>query len=221
MVPTHIYQLNSNRSRLGVFYSPKFAYFGTQHLPYATFAVVILTFFVCIPTLILLLYPFRFFHKFLSLFPINWHFLHAFVDSFQGSYKDGTEPGTFDSRWFSAVMLSIRAIGFVIYGITLSAMYFLYATIIMAMYLIAMINFQPFKKVAYLLTELFFLIFCSLVYSVIIGRSISGTEHNIYYAAMTLLVLIALIAPLVYISLICSWLLRRQWIITLVRRFKH
>ena len=126
------------------------------------------------------------------------------------------------SRWFSAVILLIRAIGFVIYGITLSAMYFLYATIIMAMYLIAMINIQPFKKVAYPLTEPFFLIFCSLVYSVIIGRSISGTEHDIYYAAMTLLVLIALIAPLVYISfLICSWLLRRQWIITLVRRFKH
>ena len=222
LVPTHIYQLNSNRSRLGVFYSPKFAYFGKQHLPYATFAVVILTFFVCIPTLILLLYPFRFFHKFLSLFPINWHFLHAFVDSFQGSYKDGTEPGTFDSRWFSAVTLLIRAICFVIYGITLSVMYFLYATIIMAMYLIAMINIQPFKKVAYPLTELFFLISFSLMYSVIIGRSISGTEHDIYYAAMTLLVLIALIAPLVYISfLICSWLLRRQWIITLVRRFKH
>ena len=222
LVPTHIYQLNSNRSKLGVFYSPKFVYFGKQHLPYAIFAVVILTFFVCIPTLILLLYPFRFFHKFLSLFPINWHFLHAFVDSFQGSYKDGTEPGTFDSRWFSAVTLLIRAICFVIYGITLSVMYFLYATIIMTMYLIAMINIQPFKKVAYPLTELFFLIFFSLMYSVIIGRSISGTEHNIYYAAMTLLVLIALIAPLVYISfLICSWLLRRQWIITLVRRFKH
>ena len=33
---------------------------------------------------------------FSTYFPTQWHFLHAFVNSFQGSYKDGTEPGTYD-----------------------------------------------------------------------------------------------------------------------------
>ena len=34
--------------------------------------------------------------------------LHVFMDSFQGCYKDGTEPGTRDCRWFSAVPFIIR-----------------------------------------------------------------------------------------------------------------
>ena len=100
LVPTQIHQLGSNRFVFGLYYSPSIVYFGDDHLPYATLAVVILTLFVSIPTITLALYPFQFFQKFLSFFPLNWHFLHAFVDSFQGCYKDGTEPGTFDCVGF-------------------------------------------------------------------------------------------------------------------------
>ena len=70
--------------------------------------------------MILLLYPFQFFQKILTFFSINWYSLRIYVDSFQGCYKDGTEPGTFDCRWFSAIMLLTRSFYFVIYGLTLS-----------------------------------------------------------------------------------------------------
>ena len=50
----------------------------------------------------------------LSLFPINWHFLHAFVDSFQGSYKNGTESGKFDCCLFSSAFLLIRPLMYII-----------------------------------------------------------------------------------------------------------
>ena len=132
----------------GLYYSPSVSYFGDQHLPYAILAIIITTLFVSIPIIILIFYPYQFFQKFLSLLPINWRFLHAFVDSFQGCYKDGTEPGTFDCCWFSATMLLIRLLLLIIYGFTLSITYFVYGLITILILLIAMINIQPFKKTA-------------------------------------------------------------------------
>ena len=107
LIPTTIYKLGSNEVQFGLYYTPTVQYFGNEHLPFAITAIIILTLFVSIPTLILILHPFQFFQNFLSFFSLNWHFLHAFVDSFQGCYKDGTEPGTFDCRWFSAIILVI------------------------------------------------------------------------------------------------------------------
>ena len=88
LIPTTIYKLGSKEVQYGLYYTPTVRYFGNEHLPYAVTAIIILTLFVSIPTLILILYPFQFFQKILSLFPFNWHFLRAFVDSFQGCVKD-------------------------------------------------------------------------------------------------------------------------------------
>ena len=96
MIPTQIYRLGSNVTTFGFYYSPTITYFGSDHLPYAILAIVIFTCFVCIPTLIFVIYPCQLFQKCLFAFPLNWYVLHALVDSFQGCYKDGTEPGTFN-----------------------------------------------------------------------------------------------------------------------------
>ena len=110
LVPTQIYRLGANSSTLGLYYSPSIHYFGDEHLPYAILAVIILALFVLVPTITLFLYPFLIFQKFLSLFPFNWHFLHAFVDSIQGCYKDGTEPGTLDYHRISVLIILIRLV---------------------------------------------------------------------------------------------------------------
>ena len=101
LIPTQIYQLGSNVSTFGLYYSPTVVYFGKDHLLYGILAVIILALFVGIPTVILILYPFQCFQTILSVVPLNWLFLRAFIDSFQGCYKDGTEPGTFDCRWWT------------------------------------------------------------------------------------------------------------------------
>ena len=84
-------------------YSPDIAYFGEEHLPYAILAIVVLCVFVLLPIALLFLYPFLVFRKFLSIFPGPWYILDTFVDSFHGCYKDGTELGTRDYRWFAAI----------------------------------------------------------------------------------------------------------------------
>ena len=222
LAPTQIYQLGSNRSTFGLYYSPTVSYFGDEHLPYAVLALVILAVFVCVPTLILILYPFRFFQKFLSVFPLNWHFLRAFVDSFQGCYKDGTEPGTFDCRWFAVIMLLLRLLLFTIYDLTLSMIFFVYAVITLIIVLIAMVNIEPFKKAAihYPSTDPIFFILLSLCYIAVLGRGFARNDS--YYYTMTVFTFSAGFVPIFYITYVIGfWLISKiSWIHLLVNTLR-
>ena len=216
LIPTQIYQLDSNISTLGLYYSPTVAYFGKEHLPYAILAMIFLMLFVCIPVITLLLYPFKSFQRFLSLFPFNWHFLHAFVDSFQGCYKDGTEPGTFDCRWFSTLMLLLRLVLFIIFTSTLSMMFFVYTVITLVIFLIVLINIQPFKKAAvrFPATDSTFMVLLSFCFIANIGRDIASRQEHIYYRFVASAALISAAVPVLYIaSFITYWLVTKvKWI---------
>ena len=217
LIPTEIYKLGSNTSTLGLFYSPTVAYFGEEHLPYAVLAAIILTCFVTAPTITFVLYPLQFFQRFLSLFPLNWHFLHAFVDSFQGCYKDGTEPGTLDCRWFSATKLIIQLLLFVIYGLTLSNIFFVYSIILLTVYMIVIINLQPYKKIAsnYIQTDLAFFFLLTFIYITTLGRECSSLVRNVrFHSILVVATLFVAIIPVIYtLFLIGSWIIsRRRWI---------
>ncbi len=217
LIPTQIQKLGSNERQFTLYYSPSVPYFGEYHLPYAIFAVSISTIFVIIPTIIFILYPCQFFQKILSLFPINWHFLHAFVDSFQGCYKDGTEPGTFDCRWFSVILLIIKPLHFLIFGLTLSSMYFVYATVVFTLVMILLINVQPYKKITskYPPTDLMFLFLFSLISIAILGRDHSDSEmYRCFHRIWVIISLILGFIPAIYAGfLIGMWLFsRRKWI---------
>ena len=211
LIPTHIYQLGSNKSTFGVYYTPSVEYFGHDHLPYAILALTLLALFVCIPTLTLILYPFQFFQKFLSLFPFNWHFLRAFVDSYQGCYKDGTEPGTFDCRWFATVMLLLRPLLFIIFGSTKSMTFFTYAIIILAMY-ITVINLQPFKTTAsrYPSTDTIFYILISICYIIILGKDVEDRDRTFYSTIAFFALFTSALVPIVYtVGFVGFWLVSR------------
>ena len=214
LIPTQIYKLGSNSTTFGVYYSPSIRYFGQSHLPYAVLALTILTLFVCIPIAIFILYPFQFFQKFLSLIRNNWHFLHAFVDSFQGCYKDGTEPGTLDYRWFSAIILLLHPFLFCIYALTLSGMYFTYAAILIACFVIAIINIQPHKVLSTFFSSanLILLLLLALFFVSLNGRTLVYTEKytNSYHTTFTGLALFSVLVPLLYIvHFILSWFTAR------------
>ena len=214
LLSTQIYQLSSNISTYGLYYSPTVVYFGEEHLPYAILAIFILMVFFGIPTIVLLLYPFQFFQRFLSFFPFNWHFLHAFVDSFQGCYKDGTEPGTFDCRWFAVLTLLLRLIIFIVFSLTLSMMFFVYAIIAVVICVVLAINLQPFKKAAvhYPSTDSTFMILLCIFFIANIGRDIASREIHLYYSTMTALAFTSAIIPVLYIALLVTY-----WLITKVK----
>ena len=89
-------------------YNASIPYLGPQHKSYFITAMIILILFNVLPMLLLFVYPTKAFQKILGYFPrFPWHFLHAFVDAFQGCYKDGTNC-TRDYRYFAGIYLFIR-----------------------------------------------------------------------------------------------------------------
>ena len=83
-------------------------YLSPNHIPYLVLAIFILLIFNLIPLLLLFFYPTKCFQHFLGCFPnVNWHPLRAFMDIFQGCYKNGTD-GTRDYRYFSALNFVLR-----------------------------------------------------------------------------------------------------------------
>ena len=104
------YARDSSGEKVGplkVYYNATVPYFSTEHLPFALLAIFLSTTFIVLPMLTLLLYPTRVFQRCIGCCSTRWHALDAFVDAFQGYYKDGTN-GTPDWRYFSGLYLIFR-----------------------------------------------------------------------------------------------------------------
>ena len=92
-----------------VLYSePKIHLLSKQHLPYLLCSVTLLVVFVFIPTLLLCFYPTKIFRRLLQCsLSLRWQqAVGAFIDTFQGHYKDGTS-GTRDYRAASSIHLIV------------------------------------------------------------------------------------------------------------------
>ena len=146
--PVAVYHLEFNNytSTRALYYAGNLEYFGEEHRPYAILAVVMLCVFVILPIAVLALYPFNFFQKFLSLFPFRWYILHTFVDSFQGCYKNGTEPGTRDYRWFSVVYFVCRILFLSIYAAARNMATLLTVSLVLMSLAILVAGLKPFKS---------------------------------------------------------------------------
>ena len=214
---TAVHELPANKIHYRIYYDANVELFRGSHIPYALLAVTLTTVFVIIPTLILILYPFRCFQKCLSYYQIQWHFLHAFVDSFQGCYKDGTEPDTHDLRWFSAYDLVLRLSLCIVFTLTLNALYFIYATVLILLVLIFLVNFQPHKSsVSYYTTiDITFLILLSLHYiTLILGiHAILRKGQQYYIYLICVLGFFSCVIPIIYLIFITlQWMwLKRKW----------
>ena len=215
LVPTLVFHLGRTKPEYVVYYSPTITYFGYHHLPYAILAIVSLVV-VNIPIVAIILYPCKSFQRILSLFLINWHFLQAFVDSFQGYFKDRTEHGRFDGRWFSAIKLLLYLQFFVLFALTLSDMYLVYAALTILVFSITFINIQRYiyKEVAFYTawTHSIFLSFHSLLYITIIGKILAIRYGYIFYnTAMAVIVILVGLVPIIYtFYLTCSWFVSKR-----------
>lgn len=100
---------NKNYYATRLLYNPSVPYFSSlDHLPYAL--VLLLIFFVIAlpPILLLAFYQFRLFRKVFQCTSVyKSHAIHAFIDLFQGSYKDGINSD-YDLRFTASLYLLIR-----------------------------------------------------------------------------------------------------------------
>jgi len=151
LTPVKIYQFKTPQEvemSWRLYYNPDIIYFSSEHRKYAIAALIILVCVVISPVTLLLFYSNAFFQKAVDrILPIRWKlFLHTYIDSFQGCYKDGTELGTRDCRWYVQFLYLTRLFLIVSYGISLNATFFSYGAIVMVAVGITTIIVDPFKS---------------------------------------------------------------------------
>ncbi len=74
LIPTKVYTLAVNGTKghyHALYFDGTKEYFGREHLPYGILAVIMLSFFILLPTSILFLFPFRLFQVMLSKSPFS------------------------------------------------------------------------------------------------------------------------------------------------------
>ena len=228
LVPTtvlHLHGADHTPTTTGLYYAPDVAYFGKEHLPYAILSIVVLCMFVVLPTIVLLLYPFSCFQRLLNHCPARWYILHTFMDSFQGCYRDRTEPGnTWDCRWVSSLYFLMRLLLFVIYSTTLTVLFFSVAGILVILAAFLILVIRPFKSpVSHFnwIHAVFVLLLgldCVSVSGMYLSTIYSPTYTRILYAFTALLC----VSPLMYIvAFVCYWVFKkRQCVLKLVSRLR-
>ena len=147
LLPVNVYNVHSEVVGVYVYYDASYKYFSKEHLPYAIISIVFCLMFGFSPLFLLLLYPTKCFQKCLSSCNLRNHILHTFVDAFQGYYKDGTEPGTRDCRWFAAVYFLARVMAvYVLFGFSEGVICYALSGISMIFLGALMVVLQPYKS---------------------------------------------------------------------------
>lgn len=190
-------------------------FFGKDHLPYAILAIVMLILFGVLPICLMFVYPCRCFRFLLNRCHIRRHVLHTFMDSFQGCYKDGTEPGTWDCRWFAGLYLLLRIILLVVYSFTLSSLAFPISLVILLLFLMVIINAQPNKTIVghYNKINVTFISFFALFYTAVSSSDIATIKAHFFVNECLILASLVAITPLIYMSCIAVYYIasHRGW----------
>ncbi len=105
---SHMWNSNINGSVISSYYlkfNASIHYNSAEHKPHLILSVSVLIIFNLLPIILLLVYPIKIFQRGLnSISCVNWHYLHTFIECFQGCYKNGTE-NTRDYRYFAGIYL--------------------------------------------------------------------------------------------------------------------
>ena len=211
LAPVRVYHMPHRESyRYVLYFDATVPYFRVQHVPYAVFAILILVIFVLLPMLILMIYPFKITQRCLHwLSPQCKLVIHIYVDSFQGCFKDGTEPGTKDCRSFSAMPFILHFILFVVQMTTLTSVVYPYFAIVFVITTITVIIVDPYKKSFYWLSNqlIIFILFLA-------GLSVCtiGTEYYSFYAKYQK-TFYGLICFITFLQMMYIFLLIMHWII--------
>ena len=213
LIPVKIYLAFNKHihSEYRLYYDASIPYFGRQHLPFGILALVVMSAVGILPTLLFLLYPYKLFQKFINCFvPQSWKiYLHTFVDTIQGCYKDGTKLGTWDFRCFSGIVFGARIFFMVVYGLTLNATFFIAIAGILVLFVIAFIIADPYKARFNGLSA-YFIIFIIFIASICVVSNINS--YDFFLTAISyLLIDLLTVMPIIYIVvLIVLWIIRHN-----------
>lgn len=210
LMPTEITNCTSGEHYTASYYDASLKYFKGPHFILGLIALIVLIIFIALPTLVLLLYPLYLVvskkkKNSCSSYPLS------FMNSLYLCYKDGSEPKSFDCRWFSAIFLFFRALLAVVFSVTFGSVYFPLAVIIIFIFVMVLITIKPYKPMySHILKyDVTFLLLLALFFLSIISIEISSVKDKRLVSTSYYMTIIFIIAPLTYI--ICAII---HWIVS-------
>ena len=154
----------------------------------------------------------KWFQAMLNRFKLSHLVLHKFVESFNGYYKDGTEPETKDCRYFASLFLLLRIISYIALGCTeniASVIFFSFASTLFAMLFIVCKPYKAQYSVYNSVAVVLLLAGCALV-TCFLGLFVSEIIADQAHTLATLSLLFAFI-PLFYLTgLTTKWVWRHN-----------
>ena len=190
------------------YYDGSLAYFGGEHLPYGLLAIVVLIVFVIVPSVLLLLYPFKFFQRKLSLLRLEGPGIAAVVDGFCGSFRDGSAGDRIDARFLAGVFLIFRIFFITLYSVPLGTYFSILQIILFSECVVCLamagliLLIRPNKTNSTHVID--FLLFLNLGLGAFICAVYNHNDNN--YFGLSLMVLIQLWLPA--IGLFCFFLIK-------------
>ena len=215
LLPVRVYQVVSPlhiHTEYRLYYDASISYFGPRHLPYAILALAVFFIVGLLPTLLLLLFSFKFCQRVLVIFPPTWKiYMHTFVDAIQGFYKDGTETGTHDYRWFAGLIFGARIMFIIMYGVMLNECFFVAVSAFLVLFSIVFVITDPYKA-NYNHLSSYFVIFLLLNASIYTMPCVYRHDDNVIVNAIVIVLLFFVsVIPIVYITiLILLWFLHHS-----------
>lgn len=201
LYPVLVYQVDSSlhiTSEYRLYNDASIPYLGPVHLPYAVLAIAVALVVGVLPTMFLLLYPLKLCQNAMHFFPWSWQiWFHTFMDTIQGCYKDGTEPGTYDMRWYAAVILGTRLVLMMAYIGIPGSLFPVIAAIIIVLSIIIFIISDPYKsRFNHLHAHFVTFILCIACNFVICDILVSSLVSTFTYLLMALFAML----PVLYVS---------------------
>ena len=210
---TNLLSSNGTVVRRVFLYDATIEYFGPDHLPYALLAFVVGMILIFPSVLLVLLYPTRIFQtrlRFLCSFKLV-QALTAFMEIYQGHFKDGTE-GNRDYRYFAGCQLLMRLIIFAVFFPSLQyiGLSFLCILILSVTWSLLILLFTPYKKDIHNRFEGIMTFYGTIVmgivfYNLILELLQQNTKNSeiVLYVSMILPALVAM-------GFCCIWMCRQS-----------
>ena len=215
LTPVKARSLNNDSVTWVLYYDATVDYFGREHLPYALLAIVCSVLLTTPTIFFLLFYQLKCFQRLLSCLKIHSQLLPAVMDSFQGCYKNGTEEGTRDYRWFAAVPFIGRVALLFFYSLTPDKTVFPLLIIVILIIITTMTVIQPYRAQfsKYTKLDITFWGFLAAFYAANV-IAINGSVKQVHIGAVIRIT--AGVIPLLYMICISAY-----WILSRMRKLKR
>ena len=215
LMPQPIYDVNGSVVRYALFFDASVNYFSSAHLPYALLALCVIATFNVLPTSILLFYQFPWFRRVLGYLRLNRQGLVAFVDVFQGHYKNRFSH-TRDYRFFAGIFSIVHTLSVILFCLNVSSgLDVIIAIITTNVMIAALLLCQPFKLHSHNTFNAITFVYLSMALEVYLYMKTIFGSPSIKYSVLVTVSFLSALWPAVYLAVVAGKSLWRKFRVTL------